>query len=114
MANWYSLNKYSANQLADQIYYMLMNADNASIAVPPYGGMTDPISLKEAINLATNKVLVTTGQIYLNEKQMNIIRRIDPDFLGDSNVQQQEMGVENVQTGIAENGQGVEEVPPQI
>jgi hypothetical protein len=111
--NWYKLNKYSANQLANQIYYMLMNADNEGVSVPSYGGISDPLSLKEAINIATNKVLRNTGQGYLNEQQINIVRRIDPDFLTDD-IQQPNIGDENVQQNTIENGQEPTEPTPQI
>jgi len=111
--NWYSLIKYSANQLADQIYYMLMNADNEGISVPSYGGVSDPLSLKEAINIAINRVLKSTGQGYLSEQQMNIVRRIDPDFLT-NDIQQPNIGEENVQRNTVENGQEFEEDAPQI
>lgn len=113
--NWYRINKFSAidiQQLANQIYYMLMNADNEEVSVPSYGGVADPISLKDAINIATNKVLRATGQISLNEQQMNIIRRIDPDFIG--NNMQENIGDENVQQNIVEDGQEPTEPTPQI
>ena len=113
--NWYKINKFSATdiqQLANQIYYMLINAANEEVSIPGYGGVEDPLSLKEAINIATNKVLRVTGQSSLNEQQMNIVRRIDPDFIG-NNVQEN-IGDENVQQNIIENGQEPTELIPQI
>ena len=115
--NWYRINKTSATdiqQLVNQIYYMLMNADNEEVSVPSYGGIVDPISLKEAINMATSKVLRATGQSSLDEQQMNIVRRIDPDFLTNTDTQQQNIGEENVQQNTIENGQELAEPTPQI
>jgi hypothetical protein len=92
---------------------MLVNADNEGVSVPSYGGVADPISLKEAINIATNKVLRATRQSSLNEQQMDIVRRIDPDFLT-SDIQQPNIGEENVQQNIVENGQEPTEPTQQI
>jgi hypothetical protein len=109
--NWYKVIKYSSVEiLANNIYYMLMNSYDQDISLPSYGEIVDPHSIKQAINIAVNRVLKETGQLDLNESQMNIVRRLDPDFLINYNTQNHDYGETNVQENYVRNDQETPEI----